>query len=1347
MRRSAPALAASPVLVGAVTVLVTIVAVFLSYNANTGLPFVPTYDLKANLPNASQLVEGFEVRIGGARVGQVSAIEPQQREDGSTYAQITMKLDKEIEPLPADSALLVRPRSALGLKYVELRPGSGRAGFRNGATIPISQARPEVVEIDDLFNMFDEKARAGSRNSLDGYGEGLAGRGQDLNLALAELRPLLEDLEPVARNLADPETRLDRFFRELGDAAAEAAPVAETQADLFANLDTTFTALSSVARPYLQETISEGPLTEAVGIRDFPRQRPFLRNNAALFRELRPGVARLPALAPVLADAFEAGTEVLPKTPPVNEQLADVFEELAEFSGDPVVRQGIDQLTRLSSSLRPTLDFVTPAQTVCNYATLFFRNVCEPALGWGQQRHLAAFPDRRQAGRAQQRDRSLVGAGRTARPRDNHLHTNPYPNTASPGQTRECEAGNEPLCRRPDDYRQRARQPGHADPGAARGRRRWPVRRGRHGGRLTAYQVGLIGLVLVVVLGYLAFSKDLPFTRPFEISAVFENAPPVRQGTVVRVAGVDVGKVSAVESIGGDSPGVRVTMEVEDEALPIHKNAEIKARQRIFLEGNLFMEVRPGTPDAGELEDGDSIPASQTSAAVQIDQVLGTLTTGTREDLQRLLEGYGEGLNGQPQPGEDDDQDADVQGETGGQALNDSLDYSADALRGTAVVNDALLGTELRDLSKLVAGQQKFTRALASREQQLKELITNFNVTMGALASEEVNLQATLRELPEVLEAARPALDNLNRAFPSTRAWALEMIPGVRETPATIDAGFPWLRQARALVSPAELQGLVERPPARGRRLRAVRRRPGRPAAGVRRLQPLPVRGGAAQRGDRDRGRRAQHRAAELSGVLPGPPGVRRRRAELHRQRRVHPLPARRGRVPGADRIGGRRRPALRQRHGAAARHPPCAGREAPLQAEGRVPAAAGARPERGQDRTGTVRRQISKQARVFVAVIFLVVIALGIGGYILSNQRFYLPPWVPVLGTDFYEVEAQLSTAQAVVPGQGQTVNVAGVKVGEVGEVNLEDGTGVVTMRIRDEYRPIYRDATILLRPKTGLKDMILSLDPGTPQAGPVEEGGRVRVSNTLPDVNADEVLGTLDGDTRAYLRILLNDGGRALADDGAEGSQSAPADLRETFKRFEPTARDAKRLTGLLAERRRNIRRSIHSFQQLATELGSKDEQLASLVDGANANFEAFAQEEASLRRGAAALPRDPVADRHDAARRGRAGGRAGSDARGPSPVRARACPRASRSAALLHRDHPDHPRSDPALRPGRAAGRTRSAGRDRGAGAGHAAADEELQGPRTRSSTRWPTTRPAPTGTRTCSGAPGRRTTARC
>jgi phospholipid/cholesterol/gamma-HCH transport system substrate-binding protein len=264
------------------------------------------------------------------------------------------------------------------------------------------------------------------------------------------------------------------------------------------------------------------------------------------------------------------------------------------------------------------------------------------------------------------------------------------------------------------------------------------------------------------------------------------------------------------------------------------------------------------------------------------------------------------------------------------------------------------------------------------------------------------------------------------------------------------------------------------------------------------------------------------------------------------------------------------------------------------------------------------VRRQIKKQARVFVAILVLFVGALAIAGYILSNQRFYLPAWVPGVGTDFYEVKAELPTGQAVVPGQGQTVNVAGVKVGEVGEVKLEDGRAVVNMQIKEEYRPIYKDATVLLRPKTGLKDMILALDPGTRAAGALEEGGRVRVANTLPDVNADEFLSVLDADTRDYVRILLNAGGTALRDDAdrAAGRQSAPQDLREALKRFEPTARDGRRFTRLLAQRRRNLRRVIHNYQQLMTELGRKDDQLARLVDSSNANFEAFAQEESSLR-----------------------------------------------------------------------------------------------------------------------------------
>jgi virulence factor Mce-like protein len=448
-RRTGAALTASPVLVGAVTLLVTIVAVFLSYNANSGLPFVPTYDLKANLPNASQLVEGFEVRIGGARVGFISEIEPRRAEDGSTYAQVTMKLDKEIEPIPADSTLLVRPRSAIGLKYIELTPGEGRAGLQAGSTVPLRQARPEVVELDDLFNMFDEKTRVGSRNSLDGYGGGLAGRGQDINQAIAEFVPLLRNLEPVARNLSDPRTRLDRFFRSLGRAAEEIAPVAEEQAALFRNLDTSFTALAEIARPYLQETITEGALSEEVAIRDFPRQRPFIRNNTALFRELRPGVAVLPHAAPILADAFEAGSEVLPKTIQMNEDLADVFETLADFGEDPTVRAGIDQLTRFASSLRPTLNFLTPVQTTCNYATLLFRNAAslfsDGDINGNWQRFVivSAPTERGTLVTGPNNESGPSDAPANGPTRENHLHFNPYSNTASPGQTKECEAGNE----------------------------------------------------------------------------------------------------------------------------------------------------------------------------------------------------------------------------------------------------------------------------------------------------------------------------------------------------------------------------------------------------------------------------------------------------------------------------------------------------------------------------------------------------------------------------------------------------------------------------------------------------------------------------------------------------------------------------------------------------------------------------------------------------------------------------------------------------------------------------------------------------------------------------------------
>lgn len=332
----------------------------------------------------------------------------------------------------------------------------------------------------------------------------------------------------------------------------------------------------------------------------------------------------------------------------------------------------------------------------------------------------------------------------------------------------------------------------------------------RSPGRFTPFQAGLIAVVVIAVVTFLAFTKDVPFTKPYELKARFENAPPIQKNQAVRIAGVDVGKVSKVEPVGGDSPAITVTMKLKDEALPIHEDARIKVRPRIFFEGNLFFDVHPGTPGAPEVGSGYTIPASQTSAPVQIDQVLGTLKADTREDLRKLLIGYGNALNAEPRPGEDADQDKDTRGETAAEALNDSLAYSPGALRGGAVVNDAFLGTEAHDLSKLIAGQQRIFAALSTNESTLKDLITNFNITMRALASEQDDLRRTINLLPRVLEAANPALDSLNAAFPSTRAWALEMIPGVRETPATIDAAFPWIRQTRALLRPSELQGLVD---------------------------------------------------------------------------------------------------------------------------------------------------------------------------------------------------------------------------------------------------------------------------------------------------------------------------------------------------------------------------------------------------------------------------------------------------------------------------------------------------------------------------------------------------------
>ncbi|MBA2506828.1 MAG: MCE family protein [Thermoleophilaceae bacterium] len=443
-RQGTASLIASPVLVGSITVLVAIVAVFLAYNANAGLPFVPTYDLKAELPNAANLVRGNEVRVGGQRVGVVDEIVAERQDDGKVTALVSMKLEKQIEPLPSDSDLIVRPRSALGLKFIDITPGQSAAGFKPGSTVPLANATPDPVEIDEVFNTFDAPTRVGARRSLSGFGDALTGRGAGINLLIEDLPPLLADLEPVAGSLSDPQTRLAELFRALGRTAAEVAPVAEQQAQLFVNLDTTFGALATVARPFMQDTISESPATLDTLTRDLPPQRRFLQNATRLASDLKPGVAVLPDTLPDLADAVETGAEVLPKTPALNRRVASLFRELEDFSTDPLVPRGIKKLNELASDLQPTISFLTPTQTVCNYVTLWFRNVSSvlsegDSNGTWQRFIIIAAPQG-------PNNEGGPSSGPADGPsRDNHLHANNYPNTAAPGQPRECEAGNEPF--------------------------------------------------------------------------------------------------------------------------------------------------------------------------------------------------------------------------------------------------------------------------------------------------------------------------------------------------------------------------------------------------------------------------------------------------------------------------------------------------------------------------------------------------------------------------------------------------------------------------------------------------------------------------------------------------------------------------------------------------------------------------------------------------------------------------------------------------------------------------------------------------------------------------------------
>src|SRR5919201_5419789 len=301
-------LAAAPTMVGAITTLIVIVAVFLAYNANNGLPFVPTYKVSAEICDAARLGPNNEVRIGGNRVGVVESIDTvaappnsgctaADGSSSSTVAKLNLKLDKSAEPIPADSRIRVRYRSSFGLKYLEISRGTSATGLPAAGTLPVSQSQQQV-EFDDVYNTFDTATRENSRRVLQGFGDAFTARGASLNQAIGALNPLFANLKPVSQALADPTTQLVRFFPELADAARIVAPVAVDNAEQFTNGAIAFGAISSDPQA-IRDTISGGPPALEAGLRSLPVQQPFLADFADFSRLLQPGVRDLRAAPPV----------------------------------------------------------------------------------------------------------------------------------------------------------------------------------------------------------------------------------------------------------------------------------------------------------------------------------------------------------------------------------------------------------------------------------------------------------------------------------------------------------------------------------------------------------------------------------------------------------------------------------------------------------------------------------------------------------------------------------------------------------------------------------------------------------------------------------------------------------------------------------------------------------------------------------------------------------------------------------------------------------------------------------------------------------------------------------------
>ena len=389
-RRAGSAVVANPILVGAVTVLVVVIAVFLGYNANNGLPFVPTRLLKVEIANGANLVPGNEVRSGGFRIGVVDDMQAVRLPGGKVGARLELKLDDAFGRVPVDSTVVVRSRSALGLKYVELTRGSAARTYESGDTLPAAQAKVPV-DIDDVYDIFDARTRKAGQEALGGYGTALAGRGVDLNSTIVAAPSLFAHLAHVTRNLADPQTALPTFLAELDDAARVLAPVSRLQAGLFGDMATTFDAISRDPRK-LQSTIAKGPDTLSVGTRSLQVNRPFLQDTALFARDLQGAARSLRSALPTVNRALAVGIPVTRRSTGLYEDLKPPLRALTRLAQAPTTTGALRGVEATVTTLQPQLRFVGPYVTVCNHFNSFWTFAAEhlsaPDLAGSGQRAL-----------------------------------------------------------------------------------------------------------------------------------------------------------------------------------------------------------------------------------------------------------------------------------------------------------------------------------------------------------------------------------------------------------------------------------------------------------------------------------------------------------------------------------------------------------------------------------------------------------------------------------------------------------------------------------------------------------------------------------------------------------------------------------------------------------------------------------------------------------------------------------------------------------------------------------------------------------------------------------------------